>query len=171
MTPASNEGDYAVDQGYQDHALEDAIKPPLSVLIHGDFNVDNIIFDESLEQIRFVDLHRSELLDYVQDISVFLVSNYRLQVFDAPIRNRIQSVISAFLEFACKFAEASGDKTFQTRLALGLARSFITSSRFVLDEEFAKSMFLRSRYLLEQVGSLKNGGVETFKVPREVLND
>lgn len=152
-------------------ALEKSLQAPFSVLIHGDFNVDNIIYDSREDRIRFIDLHRSEMLDYVQDVSVFLVSNHRLQVFDAPIRSRINRVIETFFDFAAEFAENAGDKTFQARLALGLARSFATSARFVLDEGFARSMFLRSRYLLERLVAFDQVDPGTFRISKEVLVD
>ena len=151
--------------------LEISLQAPFSVLIHGDFNVDNIIYEASEDRVRFVDLHRSEMLDYAQDVSVFLVSNHRLQVFDTPIRERINDVMRIFLDFACDFARSAGDETFEARLALGLARSFATSVRFVLDDRFAKSMFLRSRYLLEQLTSHDVDALHGFRIPREAILD
>ena len=149
--------------------LENSLQAPFSVLIHGDFNIDNIIYEEREDRVRFVDLHRSEMLDYAQDVSVFMVSNYRLQVFDTPIRNRINNVVRGFLDFACDFARSVEDTTFEARLALGLARSFATSTRFVLDDAFAKSMFLRSRYLLERLTSVDHDAFHQFRIPREAL--
>ncbi|MCA8970738.1 MAG: phosphotransferase, partial [Planctomycetes bacterium] len=69
--------------------IDDAHPAPFSVQIHGDFNVDNIIIDEAGGRLHFIDLHRSRSMDYAQDVSVFLVSNYRLRVFDAQVRARI----------------------------------------------------------------------------------
>ncbi|MCA8913744.1 MAG: phosphate uptake regulator PhoU, partial [Planctomycetes bacterium] len=106
-----------------------------------------------------------------QDVSVFIVSNQRLQVFEKPVRNRLNHVAQSFFEFARSFAESTGDRTFEARLALGLARSLATSTRFVLDEDFAKSMFLKSRYLLEQLLKHPADQLETFKLPQEVLVD
>lgn len=168
-------GDIAVDS-YADlvaraQRIEADLNAPFSVLIHGDFNVDNVIFDSAEDRVRFVDLHRSEMLDYAQDVSVFLVSNHRLQVFETPIRDRINSVMGIFLDFACDFAKSAGDTTFEARLTLGLARSFLTSTRFVLDEGFAKSMFLRSRYLLEILTSHEADGFDQFRIPREAVSD
>jgi phosphate uptake regulator/aminoglycoside phosphotransferase (APT) family kinase protein len=152
-------------------SIESRLLPPFSVLVHGDLNVDNIILDPRERAIRFIDLHRSTMMDYVQDVSVFLVSNYRTQVFRAPIRDRIQRVILEFYEFARSFAVEHGDRTFGARLALGLARSFASSTRFILDEEFARSMFLRARYLLEQLLARDPAGIQAFEVPREALVD
>ena len=154
----------------QVHRLETGIRAPFSVYIHGDFNVDNIIYDPLEKKINFVDLHRSRYMDYVQDVSVFMVSNYRLQVFDAPLRGRILALAQDFYRFAAAYAGKSGDKTFELRLALGLARSFATSTRFILDKSLAGAMFLRARYLLEQVLAADLRNVKSFRAPvREVF--
>ncbi|MFO8025907.1 phosphotransferase [Thiohalophilus sp.] len=130
---------------------ESGFQAPFSVYIHGDFNVDNIIYDPLEKRINFIDLHRSRYMDYVQDVSVFMVSNYRLQILDAPRRHRIMDVARDFYHIVRRYANQTGDETFEIRLALGLARSFATSTRFILDKSLARNMFLRSRYLIEQV--------------------
>jgi len=152
------------------HAREAQISPPFSVYIHGDFNVDNIIYDPVTRKISFIDLHRSRYMDYVQDVSVFMVSNYRLQIFDVPLRRRIHRLTNEFYRFAASYARKSGDRTFELRLALGLARSFATSTRFILDKSLAKDMFMRSRYLIEQVLATRPADVNSFRVPvREIF--
>ncbi|HZL86539.1 MAG TPA: PhoU domain-containing protein [Candidatus Krumholzibacteria bacterium] len=151
--------------------LEAQLVCPFSVFTHGDFNVDNVICHPTDGTVHFIDLHRSRTGDYLQDVSVFLVSNHRLQVFDEPIRQRIRDVTLLFHDFARETGQRLGDPTFSARLALGLARSFATSTRFVLDHEFAKNMFLRSRYLLEAVLAVPDGGFGSFEIPREVLVD
>ena len=62
----------------------------------------------------------------------------------------------------------------ELRLALGLARSFASSTRFILDQTLAAAMFLRARYLLElaraehpQVAS----GVFGAEMQVELVND
>ncbi|MES9888621.1 MAG: PhoU domain-containing protein, partial [Candidatus Sedimenticola sp. 6PFRAG1] len=72
--------------------FETKLQAPFSVYIHGDFNVDNIIYDPMEQRINFIDLHRSRYMDYVQDVSVFMVSNYRLQILDVPLRRRIMKL-------------------------------------------------------------------------------
>jgi phosphate uptake regulator/aminoglycoside phosphotransferase (APT) family kinase protein len=152
--------------------LEDRLKAPFSVYIHGDFNLDNIIYDRRDGRIRFIDLHRSRYLDYVQDVSVFMVSNYRLQILDAPLRRRILDVAVGFCRIARRHARKHGDSTFELRLALGLARSFATSTRFILDKSLARGMFLRARYLIEQVLAADLNHPERFRVPvREIFVD
>jgi phosphate uptake regulator/aminoglycoside phosphotransferase len=152
-------------------SLDEHLVCPFSVLTHGDFNVDNVIHAGEERRVHFIDLHRSKMGDYLQDVSVFLVSNHRLQVFDEPIRQRIRDVILSFHDFARDKGAQLGDTTFAPRLALGLARSFATSTRFVLDPEFAKSMFLRARYLLEAVLATPPEVLASFEIPKEILVD
>ena len=149
--------------------IEKDLISPFSVLTHGDFNIDNILYDNQTGKIRFIDLHRSSLGDYVQDISVFMVSNYRLPVFDTRVRRRINQTICGFHIFAAEVAKGAGDKTFNLRLALGLARSLITSTRFVLDKDVASDMLLRSRYLMEAVARVKPGHYAKFKLPEDAI--
>lgn len=131
--------------------IESVLAPPFSVFIHGDFNADNIIFDMDAGKIHFIDLHRSCYLDYVQDIAVFMVSNYRLQALDKPTRKKIAYVANYIYRFAATYARKNNDRSFDLRLALGLARSFISSTRFILDRTLAKDMFYRGVYLLETI--------------------
>ncbi len=144
---------------------EKSLQAPFSVYIHGDFNLDNIIYDPSEQRINFIDLHRSCYSDYVQDISVFMVSNYRLQILDAPLRRRILQVAKDFYRLSSRIARKSGDETFELRMALGLARSFASSTRFILDKSLARSMFLRARYLIEQVLATDPKKAGNFKIP------
>jgi len=150
-------------------AYETRLKAPFSVYIHGDFNVDNIIYDPLAKRINFIDLHRSRYMDYVQDVSVFMVSNYRLQVLDAPLRRRIMQTVQSFYRFARKYAKKAGDETFELRLALGLARSFATSTRFILDKSLARAMMLRARYLLERVLETDPKQAANFQLPIKEL--
>jgi phosphate uptake regulator len=153
-------------------AYDQTLSAPFSVFIHGDFNLDNVIYDAAADSVRFIDLHRSRMMDYAQDISVFLVSHFRLQFLETPVRHRINSTILRFFEFAKAHAERIGDTTFEQRLALGVARSFATSTRFVLDPQLARSMFLRSRYILERIDELhRQGRAPDFQLTREVLVD
>jgi aminoglycoside phosphotransferase (APT) family kinase protein len=151
--------------------LEQKLQAPFSVFAHGDFNLDNVIYDPAEKRVRFIDLYRSHMTDYVQDVTVFLVSNYRLQMFESKIRQRIEQVMLRFYEFSKRIAEREGDKLFEVRAALGLARSFGTSTRFVLDARLARSMFLRSRFLLERIAALTPENWAGFKLPQEVLRD
>lgn len=153
-------------------AHDQALIAPFSVFIHGDFNVDNVIYDGALDSVRFIDLHRSQMMDYVQDISVFLVSQFRLKCLEQALRRRIGELILRFHDFARSYALAVGDVSFDERLALGVARSLATSTRFVLDRELARGMFLRARYVLERFAERRHGGRPLDQqLTREVLVD
>ena len=149
--------------------IERDLAAPFSVFIHGDFNANNLIYDSSNERLHFIDLHRSAQSDYVQDVSVFLVSIYRMPIFDRLIRARLNFTIMDFFEFARDFAIANEDNLFEARLAFGLARSFGTSTRFELNRKFANKMFKLSVYLLEKLIAHRNQPWDTFELPGEVL--
>lgn len=149
----------------QAHKLEKTLPAPFSVYIHGDFNTDNIIYDPQQNKINFIDLHRSGYMDYVQDISVFMVSNYRLKALNQTHRQRVLQVNLAIYQFAAEFAQQHKDDTFELRLALGLARSLASSTRFTLDKTLAKAMFYRSRLLIEQVLNLSTKRRADYRVP------
>lgn len=142
---------------------------PFSVLIHGDFNVDNLIYDKSEKRIYFIDLHRSSYFDYVQDISVLMVSIYRLQTLAGRTRSLMMDAAQRIYRFAARFAKQQQDSFFEVRLAAGLARSFATSTRFIFDKKLASRMHLRSRYLLERLAALPSHDEETFKIPVKEL--
>lgn len=149
----------------QARELEKQYPPPFSVYIHGDFNVDNIIFDPIENRINFIDLHRSRYTDYVQDVTIFMVSNYRLQILDSERRKQIMKVAVEMYRFARRFAKKHHDETFELRLALGLARAFASSTRFILDKALAKRMFYRARYLIELVLAVNPKQMHRFSLP------
>lgn len=151
--------------------LEDSLPLPKGVYIHGDFNLDNVIYDKLADSISFIDLHRSEYLDYVQDLSVLMVSAYRLTNFDPKVRKLIAQTMKAIYEFGETYAESIQDSSYHLRMALGLSRSFLTSTRFVLDEEHAKAMHYRGRFLLEQLIRLPENDRMTYRIPKEIFHD
>lgn len=143
---------------------------PFSVYIHGDFNLDNVLYDVTEKQLRFIDLHRSGHMDYVQDVSVFLVSGLRLPLFDTESCALITKMNTQLYETAEAFAKQNKDRQFHRRMALGLARSLITSTRFILDESHANSLFEKGFYLLEHL--LQHQGSKDYPLPiKEILND
>ncbi|WP_324692376.1 aminoglycoside phosphotransferase family protein [Cobetia sp. D5] len=148
---------------------ERSLEAPFAVYIHGDFNVDNILFDPAKQSIRFIDLHRSAYQDYVQDVSVHMVSHYRLQLTDAALRARILALALSFGQQMRRFAHEQGDTTFEWRLALGLARSFATSTRFILDAGLAGRMFNRARFILEHVLGADPERPADYRIPLEEL--
>ena len=153
----------------QSAVLEEKLPVGFTTLIHGDFNIDNILYEPASKAVHFVDLHRSRESDYVQDISVFLVSNVRLPVYEADIRRRLNRLALSFLARAREFAASQKDELFEARLALGLSRSLATSTRFVLKADFAQNMFLRAIYLLEKLAAHQGKPYEDFRLADEVV--
>lgn len=151
--------------------IEENFTKPFCIFAHGDFNIDNIIFDSESGNPRFIDLHRSRDMDYLQDVSVFIISNYRTKVIDPDIRLLIGHVIIKFYHWIEAFAKKHKDETFEIRMCLALARSYITSTRFTLDEKHANNMFMRGRYLLEKLAYSDNEQLKNFKLPKRVLYD
>tara|TARA_R110001632_G_scaffold90403_1_gene194235 strand:- start:33427 stop:35085 length:1659 start_codon:yes stop_codon:yes gene_type:complete len=144
-------------------------RAPFSVLTHGDFNVDNLIYDDVEQRIYFIDLHRASYFDYVQDLSVLMVSIYRLQVLSGVTRKQMMDSAKAVYHFGRRFANRQQDETFEVRLAAGLARSFATSTRFIFDKKLASRMHLRARYLLERLAKLTPEQAQTFTLPLREL--
>lgn len=151
--------------------IENQLSVPKSVYIHGDFNTDNILYDPVEKQISFIDLHRSDYLDYVQDLSVLMVSFYRVRSYDPKVRAHIAQSMQAIYKFGSDYASTTQDADYPIRMALGLARSFITSTRFVLDPEHAKAMHHKGRYLIEQVIQLNPEDRADFQIPGEIYYD
>jgi phosphate uptake regulator/aminoglycoside phosphotransferase len=150
--------------------VEKAHPAPFSTLIHGDFNTNNILYNAVEQTIGYIDFYRTREADYIQDAAVFLVSNFRIPVFEPEARRRLNWIIAEFYEFFRSFARDNGDATFEIRMALALARSFYTSTRFELNLPFARGMFTRSHYLMEKILAHREVG-GSFKFPRHVLYD
>ena len=148
---------------------EERFDAPFTVLVHGDLNTDNIIYNHDERKIHLIDLYRSTETDYVQDLSVLLVSNFRIPVFEGRTRQVLNQVTLRAYDFARSFAAEMNDQTFTVRLMLGLARSFITSTRFEVDADFAKVMYMRAVYLLEKVIAGGDCDTEEFELSTDVL--
>jgi len=149
--------------------LDDELVAPFSVFGHGDFNLDNVLYNDETDSVHFIDLHRSGRMDYAQDLSVFLVSNFRVPEFRPRRRAALNRVIEVQLDFGERFANRQDDRTYQARLALGLIRSLVTSTRFDLRRTFAEELLPRGRYLLERLSTIRNGDFSTFELPRDIL--
>ena len=100
---------------------------------------------------------------------MFLVSNFRLPVFEDSLRERLNEVVAQFLDLVIRFAREHEDTTFQVRMALALSRSFYTSTRFEHNDDFAKDMSLRSHYLMEKIVNHSSLNWETFSFPEDIL--
>ncbi len=151
--------------------IESSLSLPFSVRIHGDFNVNNMLYDFDNQKLHFIDVYRSRHADYIQDVSVFLVSNFRIPIFQKDMRKNINRVIKRFYTFSETFASEYDDPLFGVRLALALCRSFYTSTRFELNMKFANEMFMRSHYIMEKLIRHRRSGAswEEFKLPTQVL--
>ncbi|MDR1545996.1 MAG: phosphotransferase [Deltaproteobacteria bacterium] len=123
------------------------LTPPFKMRVHGDWNLSNLLYDPTRKRVTFVDLYRSRETDYVQDISVMLLSIIRLPVLEAPPRRRLTQAAKGTAALARLFAQELDDAEYEARLAFGLARSFVTSTRFVLEERLAEQFVARARYL------------------------
>ncbi|MBR7888219.1 aminoglycoside phosphotransferase family protein [Marinomonas sp. A79] len=158
------------DELVQDVAKQETLwRAPFSVLTHGDFNVDNLIYDDAEKRVYFIDLHRAAYFDYVQDLSVLMVSIYRLQVLSGDTRTQMMDSAKAVYRFGQRFAKRQQDETFELRLAAGLARSFATSTRFIFDKKLASRMHLRARYLLHTLANITPEQAQTFTLPLKEL--
>ncbi len=155
--------------------IEPGLAAPMTVLLHGDFNANNIVYDHAAPRVHYVDLHRSRRGDWVEDVSVFLVSFFRMPIFEPALRGRINQMIGSFFAHAHDFADDIGDGAWQARLALGLTRSLFTSTRFELNYDFAREMSLRAHYLMEGLAEHRarhdQAGApwEDYRLPRPVL--
>jgi hypothetical protein len=127
-----------------------------------------VILDTEKGTMHYIDLHRSKSSDYVQDVSVFLLSNFRMPMLSGDIRNRINWLNQEFFNFAKDYAKKHDDDTFQARLALGLVRSFITSTRFDLNNGFAKIMYINAVYLLEKLTHFQEP-LNEFVIPEGII--
>ena len=103
---------------------------------------------------------------------MLMVSIYRLPVLDTGPRTQMMALIVQIYEFARRFARRSGDTGFDARLAIALARSFATSTRFIYDRSFARRLAFRSFYLLETVASLTPEKADQFRLSiEEIFSD
>ena len=149
--------------------IERELEAPFSVWTHGDCNLNNILYDDLEYKVRFLDLHRSKRADYLQDTSVFIISALRLTSDSRSVKQRLSNISTGFYEFTRNFAHMHNDTAYEARLALGLARSFITSTRFVTGSIFAWNMYQHGVYLLDAVVSHHGQPWEDFRLSKEIF--
>jgi hypothetical protein len=89
--------------------------------------------------------------------------------FEASIRRKLNWIINDFYSFASAFAKKNNDTTFDARLAFGLIRSFVSSTRFEFNREFAKMMYLRSVYLTEKILAHGVRPWDEFSVQKDIF--
>jgi len=149
--------------------LENRLKQPKAVYIHGDFNVDNLLYDPIENKINFIDLHRSRYADYVQDLSTLIVSAYRIMNFHPKVRQLISELMQQTYQFGAQYAAQTKDTSYPIRMALGLARNYLTSTRFTLDETHAQKMYQKGQELLQQVTQLNKTQRKDYQIPNTYL--
>lgn len=148
--------------------IESKLKVPFTTLIHGDFNADNILMLLDQKKVFYVDVHRSRFGDYVQDVSVFLVSNIRIPIFSPDVRTRLNAANRAMYACGAGFASRQKDPWFDARLALGLFRSLITSTRFIFDKSFSTALYDRAELILNTLEQ-HDADFKKFKLKEELF--
>jgi phosphate transport system regulatory protein PhoU len=131
--------------------IEPGLAPTFSVWLHGDFNPNNVVFDPTDSSIKFIDIHRSHLGDYLLDVSIFLVGLKRQPDLGKSVRRRLSRIENLVYEFVEGFAKAHDDNNWRRRLLLGLGRAFITSSRIILQPAHSEWLFRQGRIALQKV--------------------
>ncbi len=151
-------------------AMEKKVKTTFQVWCHGDFNLDNIIYHPKNKTVSFIDVHRSGYNDYVQEISVFMVSMLRIQSADKPVKEKTRILVKAMYAFGKQFAESHKDKYFDARLAFGLFRSLVTSTRFLQDDEWYHQLRMWAWGILQSLEKEKKDLKKYTFSPELILN-
>ncbi|MDR1607929.1 MAG: phosphotransferase [Deltaproteobacteria bacterium] len=156
----------------QAKAFEATLEAPFTARVHGDFNLSNLLYNPTTGRLRLIDMYRSRESDYIQDISVMLVSIIRLPVFGFAKRWQLTQAALEAARLADQFAQEMNDATYEARLAFGLARSFVTSARFIMKEKLASLFVARARYLWEKLidHGQKSLDWADFRFSREILD-
>jgi aminoglycoside phosphotransferase (APT) family kinase protein len=84
------------------------IAPPFSIWMHGDLNANNIVVDQPSGSVVFIDVHRSQYGDYLQDIATLCASS--AAVPEGPHRQGHLARNEVLTDAAEEFGRTSGDK-------------------------------------------------------------
>jgi phosphate uptake regulator len=123
------------------------LSPPFSIWIHGDLNANNIVVEGP--DVVFIDVHRSQYGDYLQDIAALSTSAVR-RFPKGKVAKGVTRANEVLLEVAERFGHANGDRNYRPRLRLARARSFMTSSRLESDYGRAERLFVEGLDLLKR---------------------
>jgi phosphate transport system regulatory protein PhoU len=129
--------------------------PPFSIWMHGDLNANNVVVDHASNSVVFIDVHRSQYGDYLQDVAVLSTSTIR-KFPKGKAAKGISRANEILFEAAQDFAGINGDRNFKVRLRLARARALITSARLETDAERAQRLFIEGLELLEKVAKTLN---------------
>ena len=141
-----------------------------TVPLHGDLNLDNILYDAETGQITLVDLNRATTGDYSQDMSTLMVSFYRTPNYQPAVRQRIVWAMDTLLRFTRRQGGQLHDPAIDARLGFGLARGLITSTRFIFEPWHARTLFDRGQLLLSQLARLKPQQLHTWRLSKELFH-
>jgi Ser/Thr protein kinase RdoA (MazF antagonist) len=131
-------------------ARESWLGPPFSIWIHGDLNANNVVVDHASNSVVFIDVHRSQYGDYVQDIATLATSPVR-KFPRGKTAKGIGKANEVLFEVAEEFARANRDQHFKSRLRLARARALITSARLETEADRAEWLFVEGLGLLKKV--------------------
>ena len=150
--------------------LEKHLPPVLAVPLHGDLNLDNILYDAETGQITLVDLNRATTGDYSQDMSTLMVSFYRTPNYQPAVRQRIARAMETVLHFTRRQGAQLDDTAVDARLGFGVARGLITSTRFIYEPWHARILFDRGWLLLSQLTRLKPNQLQRWRFNKELFH-
>ncbi|WP_294945898.1 phosphotransferase [Sulfurivirga sp.] len=148
-----------------------ALPETCAVPLHGDLNLDNILYDPETDQITLVDLNRAGRGDYAQDLTTLMASAYRLPNYQRPVRQRIARALTAIHHFARQRGPKLNDTAVDARLALGFARGLITSTRFVYEPWHARRLFELGQLLLVQLSRLKPAQLSRYRLEESLFHE
>jgi phosphate uptake regulator len=133
----------------QARRIEQGLAPNFSVWLHGDFNINNLIYNKG--ELKIIDVHRSKFGDNLADLGTFLVSTQRQPGFKPKIKEDMRKVRETAVKEVRVFAEENGDEFFVSRLDLVLARHYLTSARVIVNEDQARWLFTKGLNKLKRV--------------------
>ncbi len=84
--------------------------------------------DQPSDSVVFIDVHRSQYGDYLQDVATLCASTLR-RFPKGRVAKGISRANEVLFDVAEEFGKRNGDKHFKMRLRLARARAFITSAR------------------------------------------
>jgi phosphate uptake regulator len=129
-------------------AREGWLAPPFSIWIHGDLNANNIVVQGN--NVVFIDVHRSQYGDFVQDVATLSTSALR-RFPRSKVAKSIARSNEVLFDMSAQFALENHDKSYRDRLRLARSRAFITSSRLEADYDRAEHLFVEGLDLLKRV--------------------
>jgi hypothetical protein len=89
-------------------------------------------------------------------------------IFSPEIRQRLNAANQRMYECTADYANKQKDQLFEARLALGLFRSLVTSTRFVFDEAFSFQLIDRAAMILQDLQSQEDN-LKKFKMNADLF--